>query len=236
MSSLHIGAKKEDIAKTVIMPGDPLRAKYIAYNFLEDAALFSSLRNNLGFTGTYKGKKISVMSSGMGCASIGIYSYELYKFYDVENIIRVGTAGAISDALKIKDIVLAQGACTDSNYQKQYNLKGCYSPIASFNLLNFAVKEAEQMNLSFRVGNILSSDIFYCPDEKIYENWSKMGVLAVEMESSALYCNAAFLGKKALSILTVTDLILQNTHLDPKEREIGLNNMINLSLKVAFAL
>lgn len=231
--TVHIEAKKEEIAKTVIMPGDPLRAKYIADNFLENVILFNKVRNNFGFTGTYKGKKVSVMGSGMGCPSIGIYSYELYNFYDVENIIRVGTAGAINESLKLKDIIFAQGACTDSNYSLYYNLPGYFSPISDYNLLSLTVKEAERLSLSFKVGNVLSSGFFYTEDDLAYKKWQRIGVLAIEMETSMLYFNAAILGKKALSILTISDYIFKEGKLSSKEREQGLNAMVSLALNTA---
>lgn len=232
-TSIHIEAKFEEIAKTVILPGDPLRAKYIAENFLENLVCFNSVRNNLGFTGTYKGKKISVMGSGMGCPSLAIYASELYNFYDVENIIRVGTAGALKGTLRLRDIVLAQGACTDSNFNAQYNLPGVFAPIANYGLLENAVKTARNLNLSFDVGNVLSSDIFYVEDNSVYKKWQKMGVLAVEMESSALYSIAARYNKKALCILSVSNYMFKDESISSEEKEKGLIDMINLALNTA---
>lgn len=232
-TSIHIEAKLGEVAKTVILPGDPLRAKYIAGNFLENSVCFNSVRNNLGFTGTYKGKKISVMGSGMGCPSLAIYAGELYNFYDVENIIRVGTAGALKGTLKLRDIVLAQGACTDSNFNAQYNLPGVFTPIANYGLLENAVKTARNLNLSFDVGNVLSSDIFYVEDNSVYKKWQKMGVLAVEMESSALYSIAARYNKKALCILSVSNYMFKDESISSEEKEKGLIDMINLALNTA---
>ncbi len=231
--TVHIEASNGEIADVVIMPGDPLRAEYIAENFLEGVFCFNKLRNNLGFTGTYQGRRVSVMGSGMGCPSIGVYSYELYNFYGVENIIRVGTAGSLSEKLRLRDIVFAQGACTDSNYASQYGTGGVFSPIASYELLNFAVDQAKKKELNFSVGNVFSSDIFYRSDSSFYKSWGELGVLAIEMESSALYTNAAVFGKKALSILTVSNFIFASACLSPKEREQGLNDMIVLALDIS---
>lgn len=200
----HIEAKAGDFAKTVLMPGDPLRAKFIAETFLTDAKLINNVRGVQGYTGTYKGKRVSVMASGMGMPSIGIYSYELFNFYDVENIIRVGTAGVIRPDLKVRDIVIGQGACTNSSYSRQFDLPGDFAPIASFELLQKAVKAAEDMGIKPVVGNLYSSDTFY-DDSMGLSKWQKMGVLAVEMEAAALYMNAARAGKNALAICTISD-------------------------------
>ncbi len=232
-TSLHIGAKVGEIAKTVILPGDPLRAKYIAEDFLENPVCFNKVRNNLGFTGIYKGKEISVMGSGMGCPSLAIYASELYNFYSVENIIRVGTAGALKSTLKLKDIVLAEGACTDSNFSMHYNLPGVFAPIADYGLLENAVKTARNLNLNFEVGNVFSSDIFYEEDNSIYKKWQMMGVLAVEMESSALYSVAARYNKKALCILSISNYMFRDEGISFGEKEKGLNDMINLALNTA---
>ena len=200
----HISAKPGDFAKTVLMPGDPLRAKYIAENFLEDAVLVNNVRGVQGYTGFYKGKRVSVMASGMGQPAIGIYSYELYNFYDVETIIRVGSCGSFSPDLHARDIIVAMGACTNGNYASQYNLPGTFCPIADFDLVRRAADECEKAGVNYRVGNIFSSDMFY-DDASSGMQWAKMGVLGVEMESAALYCNAARAGKKALCICTVSD-------------------------------
>ena len=203
MSTAHNTADIGDFAKTVLMPGDPLRAKFIAETFLEDAKLVNNVRGIQGYTGYYKGKRISVMASGMGMPSIGIYSYELFNMYGVESIIRIGSAGAIHKDLQLRSIVIGQGACTNSNYAAQYKLPGTYAPIASFKLLRKAVEQAEKMNLDYVVGNVYSSDTFYDDYEGSLTDWQKMGVLAVEMESAALYMNAARAGKNALCICTI---------------------------------
>ena len=231
----HIGAKsKDEIAKTVLMPGDPLRAKLIADNFLEDVTCFNTVRNMLGYTGTYKGKKVSVMGSGMGMPSIGIYSYELFNFYDVDNIIRVGSAGSISERVNVKDIILAMGACTNSNYMSQYHLPGTFAPIADYKLLKAAEEAATKKGLNVEVGNVLSSDTFYNADaETATPAWKKMDVLAVEMEAAALYANAAYAGKSALCILTVSDSILTGEALSAEERQTGFSQMLELALEIA---
>lgn len=230
----HISAKMGEIAPSVLMPGDPLRAQFIAENFLTDVKCFNKVRNMLGFTGKYKGKTVSVMGSGMGMASIGIYSYELFGFYGVENIIRIGSAGAISEKINLKDIVIAMGACTDSNYAMQYNLGGSFTPVANFDLLSKAVKSSKELGINPFVGNVLSSDVFYS-DLKALENWGKMGVLAVEMESAALYMNAAKLGKNALCILTVSDCPLRGESLSSDERQKGFSNMVEIALNTALS-
>ena len=232
----HIGATNQnEIAKTVLMPGDPLRAKFIAENFLQDITQYNSVRGMLGYTGTYNGIKVSVQGSGMGMPSIGIYSYELYSFYGVENIIRVGTAGAIATQLKIRDIILAAGACTNSNFAVQYSLQGDFAPIATYRILEKAATLAKDKGLDHYVGNVLSSDIFYNDDKGAIEDWRKMGVLAVEMEAAALYMNAARLGKGAMCILTVSDII-GGAETDAKEREQGFKDMMQLALETAITL
>ena len=204
----HIAAKEGDFAKTVLMPGDPLRAKFIAETFLTDAVLVNNVRGVNGYTGYYNGKRVSVMASGMGIPSMGIYSYELFNFYDIDNIIRIGTAGSIHPDLKIRNVVLAMGACTDSNYGAQYELPGTFAPIASFELLRKAVKVIEEMgNIGYKVGNVVSSDVFYS-DRQTTAAWQKMGALAIEMESAALYMNAARAGKNALTICTISDSLV----------------------------
>ena len=203
----HNGAKEGDFAKTVLMPGDPLRAKYIAETYLENPRLVTSVRNMLGYTGAYKGKEISVMGGGMGMPSVGIYTYELFNFYGVDNIIRIGSAGALSDKLKLKDVVIGMGACTDSNYAAQYGLPGTFAPIADYGLLRRAVEVAEKQGTNVVVGNVLSSDAFYNANKNANDLWKSMGVLAVEMEAAALYMNAAKAGKNALCILSISDHI-----------------------------
>ena len=207
MGTPHNEAASGAFAKTVLMPGDPLRAKFIAETFLTDAKLVNNVRGVQGWTGTYKGIPVSVMASGMGIPSIGIYSHELFHFYDVDNIIRVGSAGAISPKLKLRDIVMAQGACTDSNYAHQFGLPGTFAPIADFRLLETAVAVARRMGVEPPVGNLLSSDVFYNKAGRTLD-WGAMGVLAIEMESAALYCNAAEAGKRALTICTISDSLV----------------------------
>ncbi len=228
----HIEASKGDFAKTVLMPGDPLRAKHIADTFLEDAVLVNNVRGVNGYTGMYHGKRVSVMASGMGIPSIGIYSYELFHYYDVENIIRIGTAGAISPKLKIRDLVLGMGACTDSNYAAQFDLPGTYAPIASYELLRDAEEAAKKMGFSYQVGNLVSSDVFYS-DRPTTEAWQKMGVLAVEMEAAALYMNAARAGKNALAICTISDSMVTGEETTAGERETSFNDMVKVALEVA---
>lgn len=233
MATPHINAKPGDFAKTVLMPGDPLRAKYIAESFLENAKLVNNVRSIQGYTGTYKGEAVSVMASGMGIPSIGIYSYELYKFFEVENIIRVGSAGALSNKLDLYDIVAGMGACTNSDFQKQYNLPGTFSPIADFNLLAACVEEGKKLGTDIFVGNIISSDTFYSDDETVNERWRKMGVLAVEMEAAALYMNALRLQKRALAICTISDCPFKGTETTAEEREKSFTKMIEIALNTA---
>ena len=233
MGTAHNKAEVGDIAKTVLMPGDPLRAKYIAETYLTEVKCFNSVRNMLGFTGKYNGKEISVMGSGMGMPSISIYSYELYQFYNVESIIRIGSAGALHDDIDLKDIVFAQGACTDSRFAYQYELPGSFAPIADFSLLEKAVSEARALGTRFKVGNVVSSDIFYNVYPEAAKKWAGMGVLCVEMEAAALYMNAAKLHKKALAILSISDHILKGTELSPEERQTGFSEMMEIALKLA---
>lgn len=233
MGTAHNKAEVGDIAKTVLMPGDPLRAKYIAETYLTEVKCFNSVRNMLGFTGKYNGKEISVMGSGMGMPSIGIYSYELYQFYNVESIIRIGSAGALHEDIDLKDIVFAQGVCTDSRFAYQYELPGSFAPIADFSLLEKAVSEARALGTRFKVGNVVSSDIFYNVYPEAAKKWAGMGVLCVEMEAAALYMNAAKLHKKALAILSISDHILKGTELSPEERQTGFSEMMEIALKLA---
>ncbi len=229
----HITAKAGDFAKTVLMPGDPLRAKFIAENYLEDAVLVNNVRGICGYTGTWRGKRVSVMASGMGQPSIGIYSYELFHFYDVDNIIRVGSCGAFSPDLHVRDIVIAQGACTNGNYAAQYRLPGTFAPIADYELLRRAVEECEKQGATYRVGNILSSDMFY-DDANSGMEWAKMGVLGVEMESAALYCNAARAGKHALCICTVSDsFVYPEENTTAEERQTSFTRMMEIALAIA---
>lgn len=229
----HNGAKTGEIAKTVLMPGDPLRAKYIADNYLTDVKCFNTVRNMLGFTGEYKGKTVSVMGGGMGIPSVGIYTYELFNFYDVDNIIRIGSAGGIADNVHVRDVVIAMGACTNSNYAAQYNLPGTFAPIASYDLLKRAVNAAEQLKVNTVVGNVLSSDTFYDDNENALKSWTKMGVLAVEMEAAALYMNAARAKKNALCLLTISDCPFTGESLSAEERQTGFTQMMEVALSLA---
>lgn len=228
----HNSANIDDFAKTVLMPGDPLRAKFIAENFLEDPVLVNGVRGINGYTGMYNGKIVSVMASGMGMPSIGIYSYELFNFYNVENIIRIGSAGAISDEVNLRDIVIGQGACTNSNYASQFNLPGTYAPIASYKLLKQAVDFAQDAGVNYKVGNLFSSDTFY-DDAASLSDWRKMGVLAVEMESAALYMNAARAGKNALCICTISDCPFTGESCTAEERQNTFTDMMQIALKIA---
>ncbi len=227
----HIGAQYGDIAETVIMAGDPLRVKMMAEKYLDNPVLFNQVRGMLGYTGTYKGKRVSVMGHGMGMASIGIYTYELYNFYGVKTIIRVGSAGSIHNDLHIGDLAIAMGACTNSNYASQYELAGTYAPIADFGLLRAAVESCEQLGYNYKVGNVLSSDIFYNENGHT-DRWIKMGVLAVEMEIAALYMNAARSGNRALGICTISDHILTGEETTAEERQNNFTHMMD----VAFSL
>ncbi len=232
----HINAEPKDIAKTVLMPGDPQRSEFIARNFLDDAKLFNSVRGINGYTGKYKGTPVSVMASGMGMPSMGIYSYELFNFFGIQNIIRIGSAGAISEKLKVRDIVLGMGACTNSRYAEQYHLPGTYAPIASYELLRRTAEIAQEMKLNYHVGNILSSDTFYNDSPEDSFAWSKMGVLAVEMEAAALYMNAARAQKNALCICTVSDSLVTGEALSAEERRASFTDMMSLSLELAVTL
>lgn len=227
----HNEAKRGDIKDTVLMPGDPLRAKYIAENFLTEVKQFNAVRNMFGYSGKYKGKELSVMGSGMGIPSIGIYAHELYEQYDVKNIIRVGSCGAYSKDLKLFDLVIAMGASSDSNFAHQFNLPGTISAICDFDLLRKAVTSAEKLDMNVRVGNVFSSDIFYNNNEDEWKRWEELGILAVEMECYGLYLTAQKLGKKALGILTVSDSFHLKEQTTPKEREKSFNDMILVALE-----
>ena len=232
----HIDARPEDIAKTVLMPGDPLRAKFVAEHFLTDPKLFNNVRGVQGYTGTYRGTRVSVMASGMGMPSIGIYSYELYEAFGVENIIRIGSAGAMRPDVHLRDLVLGMGACTDSSYAGHYGLGGTFAPICDFALLKEASRLAEEKGLSYHVGNLLSTDVFYGESEEFTRRWADMGVLAVEMEAAALYMNAAKAGKRALAIWTVSDSLVTGEGMDAQSRQESLTDMITLALDVAASL
>ena len=233
MSTPHIAANKEDFAKIVLMAGDPLRAKWIAETFLVDAKIVTQVRGMYGYTGfTKTGKRVSVMGSGMGMPSIGIYSYELFSAYDVDAIVRIGTCGSYQRNVHVGDVVIAQGACTDSNWMHEYELGGTYSAIGSFDLLMAAYDGAKELGKQVHVGNILSADIFYNKHPDIWKKWAELNVLAVEMESYALYANAAYLGKRALGIFTVSDSFHQEPMLTPEQRQSGLTNMVEVALQI----
>ena len=232
MSTPHNTAQPGDFARTVLMPGDPLRAKFIAETFLQDAKLVNNVRGIQGYTGTYKGVRVSVMASGMGCPSMAIYSTELYRDYGVENILRIGSAGAISEKLKLRDVVAAQGACTNSAFFSQYQLPGTFAPIADFTLLETAVAVARERGVEMPVGNLVSTDNFYDVGSRTLE-WGKMGVLAVEMEAAALYCVAASLGKRALALCSISDHLLTVEDLPPAERETTFTTMMEIALETA---
>ena len=231
----HINASKGDFAKTVLMPGDPLRAKFIAENFLDNAVLVNNVRGIQGYTGFYKGKKVSVMASGMGMPSISIYSYELFNFFDVENIIRVGSAGAIAYNVEIGDIIIGMGASTNSNYIQNFNFPGTFAPLASYSLMKEAINQCDIAKANYHVGNIFSSDVFYAEDENVNNKFGKMGILAVEMEAAALYANAARYNKNALAICTVSDHIIKKTALSAEERQTGFSDMIKIALETAIS-
>lgn len=230
----HNNAKLGDIAETILLPGDPLRAKFIAETFLDNPIMYNTVRGMYGYTGYYKGKKISVQGSGMGIPSIGIYSYELINFYGVKNLIRVGSAGAINEKLKVHDIVIGMGACTDSNYANQFNLPGTFAPIASYDLLKKSVDIANSKNINVTVGNIVSNDVFY--SDSGLDNlakWKKIGVLAVEMEAAALYMNAARAGVNALCILTISDCPFTGEECSAYERQVAFTKMMEIALELA---
>ena len=242
-STPHINVANDiGFGKTVLMPGDPLRAKFIAENFFENPVLVNGVRGVNGYTGYYKGVKVSVMASGMGMPAIGIYSHELFNFFDVENIIRVGSAGSIQDHINLYDIVLGQGACTDSNWAAQYHLPGTFAPIASYELLSEAVKAAENNGAKFHVGNVNSSDVFYGDHVDVPEGLDsvyglkKMGVMALEMEAAALYMNAARYGKRGLCICTISDHVLKGTETTAEERQNSFTTMMKVALDVAVAM
>ena len=233
MATPHNSAEKGDFGKVVLMPGDPLRARFTAEEFLTGPELVNDVRGIQGYTGEYKGKRLSVMASGMGMPSMGIYSYELFRDYGVDCILRIGSAGSMSERVRLRDIVLGMGACTDSNYAHQYGLPGTFAPIADFGLLRAAAETGERLGLNCRVGNLLSSDLFYDDDPDFARKWAKMGVLAVEMEAAALYMNAARLGKRALAICTVSDHLFTGEALGSEERQLGFRQMIELALETA---
>ena len=232
MSTPHNTAAKGDFAKTVLMPGDPLRAQFIAETFLENPRLVNNVRGVQGYTGTYKGVPVSVMASGMGIPSIGIYSYELFTQYDVENIIRIGTAGALRADMELGSVCAAMGSCTDSNFAQQYELGAAFAPICSYELLSAAVDSAKELGVKMPVGNVFSSDVFYDAAGRA-KRLQKMGVMAVEMESAGLYCTAAYTGKRALTILSISDSLVTGEELPAEDRQTTFTNLMKIALEVA---
>ncbi len=229
----HINATPADIAPVVLMPGDPLRAKFIAENYLDAPKLFNNVRGVQGYTGSYRGSRVSVMASGMGIPSIGIYSYELYNFFGVDSIIRVGSAGSMREDIKIRDIVLGQGACTNSAYVEQFHLGGQFAPIADFSLLCAAVEASKQAGARYHVGNLLSSDTFYDDDPEMNPRWRRLGVMAVEMEAAGLYINAARAGRRALAICTISDSLISHELTTAEERQNSFTQMMEIALETA---
>ena len=229
----HINAKPEDFAKTVLMPGDPKRSEFIAKNFLDNPVLVNDVRGVHGYTGTYKGTPVSVMASGMGMPAIGIYSYELFNFFDVDNIIRVGSAGSLQPHVHVRDVVFGQGACFQGGFAQQYHLPGEIAPIADYTLLKTAIAQAEKQGVNYHVGNILSSDMFYNDDPTDTMKWAKMGVMAVEMEAAALYMNAARAGKRGLCICTISDSLVTHEVTTAEERQNTFTQMMEIALDTA---
>ena len=227
----HIGAKFGDIAETVIMAGDPLRVKFMAENYLENPVLFNNVRGMLGYTGNYKGQRISIMGHGMGMPSMGIYSYELFHFYGVKTVIRIGSAGSLNLDLHVGDLLIAMGACTDSNYAAQFELPGTYAPLADFALLRKAADTCDALGYRYKVGNIITSDTFYSENPHD-DKWINMGVLAKEMEVAALYMNAARAGGRAVAVLTISDHILTGEVTTAEELQTTFTKMMD----VAFSL
>ncbi len=236
MATPHIAAEKGAFAKTVLMPGDPLRAKLIAETYFENPVLVNNVRGIQGYTGTYKDVPISVMASGMGIPAIGIYSYELYSFYGVENIIRIGSAGALQQEVHLRELIAATGAHTDSNFAAQYGLNGTVAPVADYTLLSTAVEAAQKLQLPMHVGTVFCSDVFYDDDPQSTEKWAKVGALATEMESAGLYWTAQRLRKRALTLVTVSDHILTKEKLSAEDRQNTFSQMMELALETAVAM
>ncbi len=232
----HINAAPSDFAKTVLMPGDPLRSKFIAENFLEGATLINNVRGIQGYTGSWHGERVSVMASGMGMPSIGIYSYELYNFFGVENIMRIGSVGAMSERVRVRDIIIGMGASTTTNFAVQYGLEGTFAPIADYKMMRIAIEEAERIGAKYAVGNLLSSDIFYNANPEAQKKWQALGILGVEMEAAALYMNAAYAKKSALAICTVSDHLITGESLDALERQNSFTEMMEIALNTAIRL
>ena len=236
MATAHINGNPGDFASTVLMPGDPLRAKMIAEKYLENAVLVNNVRGVQGYTGTYKGKRVSVMASGMGMPSMGIYSYELFNFFGVNNIIRIGSAGALHEGIHVRDVVIGMGCSTDSNYAANYKIPGTLAPICNYEILSKCVESAKEMGVTYHVGNLLSSDVFYGDDETANDAWAKMGIMAIEMEGAALYMNAARAKKNALVVCTVSNHIITGEETTAEERQNSFGEMITLALETALKL
>lgn len=233
MNTPHINTNNNKIAETILLPGDPLRAKFIADTFLTEVVQFNSVRNMFGYTGKYNGREISVMGTGMGMPSIGIYSYELISKFGVKNLIRIGSCGALQENLNLYDIIIAQGASTNSAFAHQYGLPGTFAPISSFDLLSRAVEISKDKKIPVHVGNVLSSDVFYDDNPEAHLLWKKMGILGIEMEAAALYMNAARLSAKALAILTVSDNIITHEETTALERQNAFTKMMEIALEMA---
>ncbi|MGL4953226.1 MAG: purine-nucleoside phosphorylase [Culicoidibacterales bacterium] len=233
MATAHIRAEKGDFAETILLPGDPLRAKYIAENFLTDVVQVNDVRGMLGYTGNYQGKRVSVMGSGMGMPSIGIYAHELITQFGVKNLIRVGSCGSYQADVHVRDIIIGQAISTNSNWQSQYDLPGTFAPVADWGLMRAAVEQADNLGVRYHVGNILSSDIFYNAQPDAWKKWAAMGVLGVEMEAAALYMTATHLGAKALCILTVSDSLVTWEETTAEEREKTFTDMMKIALEIA---
>ena len=231
-STPHIDPRGVEIAETILLPGDPLRAKFIAETYLDDIRCFNEVRGMLGFTGTYRGTPVSVMGTGMGIPSISLYSYELIHFFGVKNLIRVGSCGSLQEGMELYDVVIAQGASTDSNYLRQYGVPGTFAPLSSYRLLERAKRAADERGQRTHVGNVLSSDIFYNANSEALEPWKKLGILAVEMESAGLFANAAAAGVDALAIFTVSDNLLTHAQTTAQERQTAFNGMIEIALEL----
>lgn len=226
-------AKLGDIAETVLMPGDPLRAKFVADTYLKDAFCFNKVRNMFGYTGTYRGKRVSVMGSGMGIPSMGLYAFELYQYFGVQSIIRIGTTGGLSEDVRLRDVVIAMAASTNSNFAEQYGFPGILAPVADFGLLEKAVRAARERNIGVKVGSVFSSDMFYNANKNAAEAYRKMGMLGIEMETAGLYLTAMAMGRKALSILTVSDHVFTGEGLSAAERQESFHEMMEIALDVA---
>ncbi|MGI6206159.1 MAG: purine-nucleoside phosphorylase [Anaerovoracaceae bacterium] len=231
-ASIHIGAELGDIAETVLLPGDPLRAKFIAENYLENPVCFNEIRGNFGYTGTYKGNRVSVMGTGMGMPSISIYAHELITVYGCKNLIRIGSAGSYQEDVHTRDLVMAVASSTDSNFENTYHLPGHFSPCADFDLMVAAKTCAIEQGIDIKAGNVASVDVFYDDDPDTWKSWAKMGVLAVEMESAALYINAARYGARALTLVTISDNFVTGEKLTPDEREKSFTEMITVALEM----